>query len=266
MTDILYDIPQTQLAIWFAVVAVGVTFLGLLLVKPLLRMLVGRSPDLNDTISHSTAMVSLFYGLLIGLLTVAAYQNRERVDQSIRNEAGAVGALYSDLGSYPEPIRSDVKAMLRDYTLYTIYRDWPAHQQGETLNGGANRADAMRQRLASFAPGTVSSEIVHREVMSRFQEFSSFRQQRLNGVTTKIPAVLWYAVMVGAAINIMLLLMLRIRLVPHFVLGTINAFFLGMILFVIVALDNPLRGERSLQPTAFQTLWDRQMIWDEPQS
>ena len=91
------------------------------------------------------------------------------------------------------------------------------------------------------------------------------RQQRLTGVITQIPNVLWYAVLVGAAINMLLLVMLRMPPMRQFVLGTITAFFLGVILFVIVALDDPLRGESGLDPGPLQVLWERQMIWDEPQ-
>jgi hypothetical protein len=51
----------------------------------------------------------------------------------------------------------------------------------------------------------------------------------------------------------------------QFVLGTINASFLGVVLFVIVALDNPLRGESGPSPAPLQLLWQRVMVWDEPQ-
>ena len=88
----------------------------------------------------------------------------------------------------------------------------------------------------------------------------------MTGVITGIPNVLWYAVLVGAAINILLLVALRMPLRRQFVLGTITAFFLGVILFVIVALDRPLRGVSGLDPNAIRLLWERQMIWDEPLS
>ena len=81
---------------------------------------------------------------------------------------------------------------------------------------------------------------------------------------TEIPDVLWYAVLVGAAINMLLFVMLRMPLLQQFLLGTISAFFLGVILFVIVALDDPLRGESGLDPEPLQLLWDRTMVWDEP--
>ena len=78
--------------------------------------------------------------------------------------------------------------------------------------------------------------------------------------------MLWYAVIVGAAVNILLIVLLKMRLLQQFVLGTISAFFLGVILFVIVVLDKPLRGEAGLGPEPLELVWTRQMTWDEPHS
>ncbi|MER2509331.1 DUF4239 domain-containing protein [Amaricoccus sp.] len=264
MPNFVYDIPTRDLAIYFALIAVGAVFLGILVLKPILRLLMGAPPDLNEAVGYGTAGFSLFYGLLLGLLTVSAYQNNSEVKQAILSEATSLGALYADMSSYPEPIRSDMKAMMRDYLLFTVYRDWPAHRKGEFLNGGANRVNAMRQRLATFEPGSTGEEIVHAQTIAAFQGFAEARQGRLTGVITEIPNVLWYAVLVGAAINLLLLVMLRMRPVMQFFLGSITAFFLAVILFVIVALDDPLRGNSGLGPEPLRLLWDRTMVWDEP--
>jgi hypothetical protein len=159
-----------------------------------------------------------------------------------------------------------MKEMLRDYVLYTIHRDWPAHRQGEFLNGGAHRSDAMRQRLASFEPATSGQAILHEAVMTGFREFSDARQQRLSGVITSIPNILWYAVLVGAVVNVLLLCLLKMRPHTQFMVGTITSFFLGVILFVIVTLDNPLRGEAGLEPMPLEVLWERIMVWEERRS
>jgi hypothetical protein len=39
-----------------------------------------------------------------------------------------------------------------------------------------------------------------------------------------------------------------------------------VVLFVIVALDDPLRGEAGLGPEPFELLWETRMIWDESQA
>ena len=266
MPDFIYDMPTQTLAIWFSVIAVGAMLAGLLVLKPVLRLLIGSGPDFNQNLGFATSGFNLFYGLLLGLLTVSAYQNSQHVSEGITAEASALGALYSDLNTYPEPLRSDMKAMLRDYVQFTILKDWPAHRQGEVLDGGFNRADAMRQKLAGFEPQTPGQQIVHAEVVASFHRFTEARQQRLSGIIIQIPPVLWYAVIVGAAVNILLIVLLKMRLLQQFVLGTISAFFLGVILFVIVVLDKPLRGEAGLDPEPLQFVWSRQMIWDEPRS
>ena len=169
MPEFVYDIPTNMLASYFAIIAVGSVIFGILIVKPLLRLLMGSGPDLNESINYGTSAFSLFYGLLLGLLTVAAYQNSERVKEAILSEATAISAFYSDMSMYPEPIRSDLKAMLRDYVLFTIHKEWAAHRKGQFLDGGINRANAVRQRLATFEPVTESQKIIHAEVISNFQ-------------------------------------------------------------------------------------------------
>lgn len=266
MPEFVYDIPTSSLAIWFVLLALAAVATGLFIIKPILRLLLGTGPEFNASINYVTSGFSLFYGLLLGLLTVAAYQNSDRVKESILSEATSLGSLYAQLNVYPEPFRSDVKWNIRDYTLFTIHKEWPAHRQGEILNGGYNRAEAIRRKLATFEPGTVGERIVHTEVISSFQEFADARQRRLAGVLTAIPTVLWQAVLVGAGISILLMTILRIRIGQHVVLGSISALFLGVILFVITTLDRPLRGEAALPPEPFETLWNRAMIWDEPEA
>jgi hypothetical protein len=264
MFDFIYDIPRETLAVYFSSAAAAIMFLGLIFLKPFLRLLVGGDATTNETIGLATNGFSLFYGLLLGLLTVAAYENRERIQLSILNEASAIGSIYGTVAAYPEPFRSDLKEFLRDYVQFTIHRDWPAHKDNRVAQGGNNRVQAFGLWLARFEPATKSQEIMHQAAVTAFEELKSARQMRLNGVTTRIPPVLWYAVLVGAAVSILLLLMIRARPVMHFVLGTISAFFLGVILFVIVSLDAPLQGDEGLSAEPYQRLWDQQMAWDEP--
>jgi Protein of unknown function (DUF4239) len=264
--DFVYDIPREQLAAYFSLGAVVIVLLGLVFLKPVLRLFVRGDASTNETITLTTSAFSLFYGLLLGLLTVAAYENRDRVQTAILNEASAIGAIYGTVASYPEPYRTDLRELLRDYVQYTIYRDWPAHRDGDILQGGTNRVNAFGQWLARFEPTSASQEILHQASVTSFEVLKQARQMRLNGVSTRIPSVLWYAVAVGAAVNILVLLMIRARAVPHFVLGTISAFFLGVIIFVILALDAPLRGPEGLSPAPYQALWSQQMAWDEPHS
>ena len=213
--------------------------------------------------SYTTAGFSLFYGLLLGLLAVAAYQNFDEVRRSAFTEAATLASLYRDAARYPEPVRSDVQALLRDYTLYVIHKDWPAHREGIIYNGGSNRLNMIQYSILQFEPQTPGDEILHGQTLQDFNNFVTARQSRLAGVRTAIPGVMWYTVAIGALTNIFLIWMLDMRFFTHLLLGGIGAFFLGVMIFLIASMDNPMRGEISVSPGAYQLVYDAQMVWDE---
>jgi hypothetical protein len=114
MPEFLHDLPTTQLALVFSLIAVAAVLFGLLVAKPVMRLVFGTGADFNQNLAFGASGFNLFYGLLLGLLTVSAYQNSEKVRQAIQAEALAIGGLYADMETYPEPIRSDMREMLRD--------------------------------------------------------------------------------------------------------------------------------------------------------
>ncbi|MGH6901547.1 MAG: hypothetical protein ACREIR_02265 [Geminicoccaceae bacterium] len=263
MFDFFYDMPTVMLAIYCVVFFVGLMWLGIIFIKPILRLLIGREPGINDLVFHTTSGFSLFYGLLLGLLAVAAYQNLEEVRKNVFGEASSLASLYRDASLYPEPIGPQLRELLRDYTLYVIYKDWPAHRQGRIFYGGSNRLTMIQYTALEFNPKSVSDEILHGQTLQHFSEFVEARQRRLDGVRLAIPGVLWYVVAIGALVNIILIWMLNMRFFTHMILGGIVAFFLGVVVFLIIAMDRPMRGEVTVGPAAYQLVYDVLMQWDE---
>jgi hypothetical protein len=263
MFDFVYDISTTTFAVYCSVFFVGVTWLGIIFVKPVFRLFIGNEPGINSLISHTTSGFSLFYGLLLGLLSVAVYQNYEKVGNAAFQEASDLASLYRNATNYPEPGRSKVLYLLRDYTLYTVHKDWPAHRDGRIYLGGGSRLSVILQNLLQFEPKTTSAEILQSQMLQNFNALQESRQRRLAGVNTRIPGILWYVVAIGAATNIILIWMLRMKFITHMILGGIVAFFLGVVIFLVASMDNPMRGEISVDSSSYQTVYDALMQWDE---
>lgn len=131
------------------------------------------------------------------------------------------------------------------------------------MNGGLLRLQVIEQHLLTFEPLTKTQGIVHAEALRDFNDLVANRQQRLAGVRTSIPGVMWYAVAIGAIINIVLLWMLNMRFTIHLILSGIVAFFLGVMIFLIASMDNPMRGEVSVSPEPFELAYELFMQWDE---
>jgi hypothetical protein len=260
----LDQLTAGQLALVFCAFFVGITWLGILLVHPLMRRLLHRNEPSNELIIHIAGTFGLVYAVLLGLLTVATFQNTKDLQDDVGREASSLSTIYHSTDGYPEPLRSELKADLRDYTHYIIEKDWPAGRQGIVLMGGEHRLEVIRATLMSYEPTTKTQEQLQSELLRYLDAMMVAREQRLTAVTASIPGVLWYVVFIGAFLMIAFLWMLHMELVPQIILGGITAFFLGIMIFLIYAMDRPLQGAVSVPPDSFRSVYDLVMKWDEP--
>jgi hypothetical protein len=224
----IYDIPHWVGALLFSAVFVGLTWLGVVLIRPWVRRHAADQPDWNAVIGAILAAFVVFYGISLALIAVTSYQNFAAANQVVSREAAALGTLYRDVSSYPEPIRGELQAMLRDYTRYVIEEAWPAHQRGVITEGGTARVTVFQNRLLSFQPQTRAEEILHAETIRQFDVFVDYRRQRLESVSAGLPDVLWFVVGVGAVVNAVLTWLFDVkRLTVHLLLAGLMALFVS---------------------------------------
>jgi hypothetical protein len=94
---------------------------------------------------------------------------------------------------------------------------------------------------------------LHAEAIEQFGVFVDHRRQRLHSASTGLPAVLWFVVGVGAVLNAVLTCLFDVkRLTEHLLLAGIVSLLVAQIVFMIVAMDNPFRGEVSVGSDACQ--------------
>jgi hypothetical protein len=195
----------------------------------------------------------VFYGITLALIAVSSYQSFAAANQVVGREAASLGTLYRAVSNYPEPIRGELQTRLRDYTEYVIEEAWPAQQRGVIPEGGTVRVTAFEEKLLSFQPQTRAEEILHAETLREFDEFVDYRRERLESVSTGLPDVLWFVVGVGAVVNAVLTCLFDVkRLSVHLLLAGLMSLFVSQMVFMIVAMDKPFRGEVSVSSDAFQ--------------
>ena len=220
----------------------------------------GPSGNCNDLVSYFFAGIGVFYGLALGLIAVATWENYTDIDGVVSTEAAALASLYRDLDGYPQPMRGRLEAMLRDYTRLVIEKEWPAHKKGEALEDGDAKLDQLEDDVMNFEPTKEREKIVQAEVLHSLDTVQEQRRLRLQAVPTGLPAALWSVVLVGALLNIVLTYLFWIdNLAMHAVLVAMLAIFIGLLVFLTAAMDNPFRGEFSISSEAFEGVLENVM-------
>lgn len=256
----IYDLPNWLLCILIVVAVVGLSIIGLLITRPIVKRIVGGTSQHNDIVSYFLSAMGVFYGLALGLIAVATWENYTEVDAVVTSEAAALTSLYRDFDGYPQPLRDSVENTLREYTRMVIEKEWPAHKKGIALEDGDLILDRMENELMNFEPTREREKIVHAEVLRSLDTVLDQRRLRLQAVTTGLPAALWAVVLIGAVLNGLLTYLFWIEnLKLHILAVAILACFIAVLIFLTAAMDNPFRGEFSVNADVFKTILDKVM-------
>jgi hypothetical protein len=256
----IYDIPNWQLAVLIIGVFVAFALVGFAASRPLVRRLLNGSPAHNDIVSFFFAGIGVFYGLAMGLIAVATWEDYSDVDGMVSQEAAALAGLYRDLDCYPQPFRRAVEDRLRDYTRFILDKAWPAHQKGEAPEGGTVALDELKDQVLEFEPKSERDKIAHAQVLASLDGVIANQRLRLESVGTALPMSLWAVLLVGAALTIAFTYLFWVENVRlHAVLVAMLATFIGLLIFLTAAMDNPYRGEFSVSSDAFRVVLDNVM-------
>jgi hypothetical protein len=133
--------------------------------------------QLNEVLGDYLQYFGVIYRLLLGLLAVATYQNHTDVEKAVASEASSLAALYRDISAYPEPDRSEWKALIKEYTRSTIEDAWPLQRKGIDP-WKVNRAAPLHARLAIVEPRSESQKGLHNEALRQFNDFFEARRLR----------------------------------------------------------------------------------------
>ncbi len=259
MFESLFDYPIVGGLVVIAALCVFAV-VGLLVVRrrlmPRLRV-EGADSDFTGAMLQS---VMVFYGLAAALIAVTVFQTYSDTTKVVTGEATALNAIYRDVTSYPDPIRTDLQQQLRDYTDQVIHQAWPLQQKGMIPTAGIEDMTRFQATLTKFEPATEGQKILHGETLRAYNLLIQSRRLRLDAVGTGLPMVMWAVIIIGAFIGLSASFFFKVADVRlHLIEVLLLAVFIGLIIFMILTLDRPFRGNLGIRADPYQLVYDQLM-------
>ena len=204
--------------------------------------------------------VMVFYGLAVALMAVDVSQNYSDVSKILSSEATNLAAVYRDVSGYPEPIRTRLQTELRDYTDQIIHGAWPIMAKGKLPTAGVEFMNRFQTILDAFEPGSEGQKLLHAETLRAYNQLIQARRLRLDSVNTGLPGVMWAVIIVGAFIGLTASFFFKVEDARvQGIQALLLAAFIGLVIFMIFALDRPFRGDLALGPGSYQLIYDQLM-------
>ncbi len=239
----IFNFPTWAMVLFFGLSALALGLGGMVVVRPHFHRWIHKADRTNEMVSLSMASFSVIYGILLGLVAVGVYANYAELRDNVTREASTLAGLYSDTSGFAEPQRSALRTDLRAYAKETIEDDWPAQTRGQVPTVGTARIVAIQRDFEAIHPTEKTEEIAFAESFGQFEKLVELRSNRLIAINSGIPALLWWVLWIGAFLSIVLVWMLDMDSRIHGILTAVLSLFLGIVIFVIIDIDQPFRGD-----------------------
>ncbi len=249
----VYDIPGWLFATLVISTCISIGLVGHRLTARWVRRILGNSGEYNDLVYTTLATVGVFFGITLGLISVGTWQNFADVNTNVNQEAAALGVLYRMATVYPEPADYSLKFAIEDYTQFVIEEEWPLQRKGIVPEKGSSKINVIQKNLSNFEPVTESMKAIYAETLVKLDDMIIYRRNRLSNVTSGLPDTLWWVVVIGAMINLIIpwFLVYDRKLIQYLMIAMMAA-TIGILIYLMAAMDNPFRGEFSVNTDNFE--------------
>jgi hypothetical protein len=256
-----YDLPTWIAMPTFILVFLGLSWLLLLGVRPLVTRAAASTPDWDRVLGYAMSSFGLFYGILLALIAVSVYENFQRVNQVSLEEVSTIATLFRNFTAYEGAIGLDLQEQLEGYTLNVVNVDWPLQEAGIKPTTGDASVDAMQAVLFAYEPVTLADQTVHNQTLALFDRFVDVRRDRIDETDLSLPGLLWGVVAVGSFLNALMISLVESKSRRiHLIMSGIIAVFVAMLIFTTAAIDHPYSGEVSVKSDPYLELYEDVLV------
>ncbi len=210
----------------------------------------------NDLAGFVLAIVGVIYAVLLAFIAVAVWQNYSDVDNLVQTEANLVDDLYRGTVSLPPALAAQLRQNLFDYTETVVQKEWPRMSTSKPSRiRGWRILDSFHLALAGLKPLDGSTLAAQTGMLETLTKLYDARRGRLHAAGTGLPDIVWWNLLVGAAILVVFSYLFGApRLTMHAAMVGMLGASIGLVLMLIVLLDNPFFGSSHVSVEPFMSL------------
>ena len=206
--------------------------------------------EINDVAGVAIGVLAAVYGIILGFVIVALYEDFTDAEANVENEAAQLIQLYEDTRGMP--IADAMANSMRAYVANVRFREFDRMQDGESHQQIGHHVDDMYSVLRRYSPTTANQVAFYEDAVSQLNAVVASRLQRLHHASQELPTPFAVLLLVGAALLIVSMYLLAVpKLHVHLAIVIAVAVLTSFNLLIAVALDHPFSGDVSVSSQAF---------------
>jgi hypothetical protein len=261
MVNLIDGIPTWLLFALVVGLSGVLSALGLLVVHRLVPADVRRSQ--NEVAGYISNVAAFVYAVLLASLAVAVWQQYVEAQSTVQLEANAASDVFHQAAGYPEPLRREVRDGIRAYLDVVIRDEWPRQARGGQSDAAWRTIVSLHHTMLAFEPSGMRQQLLHTQQLAAVKTLLDQRRLRIFAAGSGLQPVIWAVILVGSALIVAFAyLMGTANFRAHVVMTAMLGASIGLVIFIIVAMNYPFRGGIAITPDAFEQIRENIRLLD----
>jgi hypothetical protein len=209
----------------------------------------------NDVVGNYLQTVGTIYAVLLAFVVYVVWGQFNDARLVVEREANEIVDLFRTAKGFPAGPRQHVQDHLRRYADEVVRAEWHAMAvNDEACIARTSRIlDGTWDALEEFEAANVCHHSLFEEALSRFNDLSDLRTERLVSSRQRIPFAMRLLMYMGAIILIGSMWLFEVRsFAIHALITGAMAGALSHVLYIVADLDDTFSGDWQVSPAAFE--------------
>ena len=247
--------------LWFIVAAVLVSMelysVGLMLFSRQ-RWGVDRLKLNNEVAGFKFSVIGVLYAVLLAFVVIAVWENYNKTELTVRNEAKAIGDLMQLSHALPEPEGSLIRNSLIDYTNHVRDSEWATMARGLPSKPTGDALAHLVEAILDIPTNQFKDLALFQQALKLLAEIEDNRNERLESADGSVPAMLWFVLIAGALITLGYpAFFATSSLIAQTLMTGALAALVALALIPALFLDFPFTSEVAISPDPFGVALNR---------
>ncbi len=207
----------------------------------------------NDRAGFILAVIGVIYAVLLAFVAIGVWERFQEAESRSYEEAASLATIYRDAESFRDG--GQIRATLRLYLQSVIHDEWPRMNRGQKSPISDALLEAADRKVRDLRVTSMGLQNVHAQMLAAMDTALMDRQTRLTIDFIGINGVLWLVLVAGAYVTVAFTYLFGFdrTIMQQLMIGGL-ALMIGLVLFLVMALDYPYRGSVAVEPEAFRAL------------
>jgi hypothetical protein len=207
----------------------------------------------NEVAGFIYAVLGVMYAILLAYVTIVVWQQFDNTSSLVDQEAIDLANIYHGVDQFPDPGKSRVHEVIRDYTRTTIDQEWPLLASGQTSPQSDQLAHDLQMALTELSVSTPSDQVLADHALTAYHDFSTSRRLRIFQAGIGVHPLLWVMLIAGAVITIGFTYLFGVTNArAHAAMIAALTVVIAGTLFMIEATNYPFSGDVHVTPESLQ--------------